>query len=140
MGVKTYAASEIQINFAGQNLRGLADGSFVRIERREDTFALAVGADGESARSQSANASGSVTITLMQTSVSNDVLSGLQKLDELTGKGMAPLFVKDARGRTVCISQEAWVKKPANVEYGKEVGNREWTIECGNLQMFVGGN
>jgi hypothetical protein len=140
MGVKTYAPNEIQINYAGYNLRGYADGSFIRIERRENTFSLAIGADGEAARSQSANASGSVSITLMQTSVSNDVLSKLQQLDEVTGKAMAPLQVTDAKGRTVCFSQEAWVTKPANVEYGKETGNREWTLECGNLQMFVGGN
>jgi hypothetical protein len=128
------------VTFCGATLQGFADGTFVAIERSSDSFTKHVGADGEVARTQSADKSGTVTVTLLQTSASNDVLSALAVADERTGLGTGPLSVVDASGRTVALCAEAWIKKPASIGFSKEAEGREWVFECGHLEEFVGGN
>lgn len=137
---KTYNPKRVAVSFAGRLLTGFADGTFITVSRNEDTFALAVGSDGEAARSASSNRSGRVTLTLMQTSASNDILSALAATDERTNQGTGALMVKDASGRTVVLAAEAWIVKPADAELGREIGNREWVFETGDLEIFNGGN
>jgi hypothetical protein len=138
--VKTYSPKKVIVTLGGHVFSGYADGTFITVESASDAFTMQVGADGEPARSQSADESGSVKIVIMQTSASNDFLSDSLAKDRLTGLNVMPLFVKDASGRTLVSAQEAWVKKSANAEFAKEGGSREWTIESGKLSLYVGGN
>jgi hypothetical protein len=92
------------------------------------------------ARAASADERGKVTVTLLQTSASNDVLSGRLALDRLSKVAMGPIFVKDLRGTTIAQGAEAWIEKSADVSLSKEVQGRAWTIRVAHLQLFVGGN
>lgn len=139
MATKLYDPDKIVVTWGPARISGFADGSFVKVERNEDAFKLNVGADGETARTRSSNKSGTITITLMQTSSANDMFSSQANLDEETALGSYPLVVKDALGATLCMAPNAWVKKTAAVEYGKEHGNREWVLEADFIKMFVGG-
>ena len=49
-------------------------------------------------------------------------------------------MVKDNSGRSLFLSDAAWVIKFADMTKGKEAGTTEWTLHCANSQMFVGGN
>ena len=140
MSVKSYNAAEVSIIFAGIPLEGFADGTFVTAARNNDSFALTVGSDGEGARSKSNDKSGIVTLTLMQSSLSNDLLSAQALLDELSGDGIAPLLIKDLSGTTLVAAETAWIRKPSDVEFSKEITTREWIIETNALDIFVGGN
>lgn len=138
--VKTYDPGQVLINFRGQPILGFADGSFVRVERNEDAFLTKAGADGEIVRARNRNRSGRVTITLMQSSPSNDVLSQAAIADEkLAGTGMGPLQVKDNLGTTQVNAPNAWVVKQPAIEFAKEVGTREWVLECDQLVIHTGG-
>lgn len=140
MATKTYNAKKVLVSFAGKILTGMMDGSFVTVSRNNDSFMLMVGSDGEAARAANADRSGTVTVTLMQTSPSNDDLSTLMATDELTNAGTGALFIKDASGRTLVSAVEAWIRKPADAEFAREIGGREWTFETGNIEIYNGGN
>jgi hypothetical protein len=140
MSVKTYDAGSVSIIFAGIPFEGLADGTFVTVARDNPSFNSLTGSDGEGARAKSNDKSGTITCTLMQTSVTNDLLSEVAALDELTGDGVAPLMVKDNSGRTIASAETAWIEKPADAEFGREISNREWVIKTTELNLFVGGN
>lgn len=140
MTVKTYSPTQISISVAGTTIRGYADGTFVSIEHEDDAFTKVVGADGEVARTHSANESARITLTLMQTSSSNDVLSALELADRISLKGVFPVMVKDNNGRSLYVANEAWVVKPADAEFGAEMSDREWMIDCAKLVPFTGGN
>jgi hypothetical protein len=140
MAVKTYNPKKIELSFLGVPISGFADGTFVRVEYNEDQFTLMVGADGEAARAQSANKSGRITCTLMQTSLSNDVFAAAAAADQRSGLSIGPAFIKDSNGRMRASASEAWVVKHGAPEFGKEVGSREWIIECADLDLFAGGN
>lgn len=139
MSIKTYDPDKVIVTFGGVPLSGYADGTFVNVERAEDAFTLSVGADGETARTRNLNKSGTITITLMQSSASNDLLSGAAIADESTGLGIFPVMIKDMAGTTLAIAANAWVKKMANAEFGKEHGDREWVLEADSITMHVGG-
>ena len=136
---KDYDPAGIQMIFAGNPITGYAAGTFVNAERTNDTYQTVAGADGEAARAKSNDRSGTVTFTLMQTSAANDLLSALALADELTGDGVGPLLIKDLNGTTLVQAETAWVQKPANVEFGQEMSEREWVIATGFLQIFPGG-
>lgn len=135
----TYDPSSVVASFAGVPLGGFADGTFIGVERNNDSFTLMVGAGGEAARARSRNSSGKVTFTLMATSVVNDLLSAVWRADELFGTGVGVVIVKDLNGTTLCIANNAWIMKPPKVEFGKEIGTREWVIECESVYMKSGG-
>jgi hypothetical protein len=140
VAVKTYSPKDISIIVAGTQITGFAEDSFLSIERSSDAFVKVVGADGEVARTASADKSGTITITLLQSSSSNDVLSALQAADEISLTGKFPLLIKDHFGTSIHEASTAWVMKVADAEYGAELGDVEWTIECADLTSFVGGN
>ncbi len=140
MATKTYDPGKIVVSLAGNLLSGFADGSFVAAERRENAFNLVVGAGGEACRVRSRNKSGTVTLTLMGSAISNAILSALAAADELAGTGIGPLFIKDLGGTTILSAGNAWIEKIPNVEFGKELANREWVLACEALDMNIGGN
>lgn len=140
MSVRTYNAADVSIIFAGIPIDGFADGTFITAARDNPTFNSVVGSDGEGARAKSNDRSGTITITLLQTSFSNDELSAIALLDELSDAGVAPFTLRDGSGRTVLHAETAWIEKPADVELGREISNREWILKTDNLQMNVAGN
>jgi hypothetical protein len=138
--VKTYNPKKTITTFLGVPLTGYADGTFVTVDKAADAYSLTIGGDGEGARAQSADESGTVKVVLLQTSASNDFLANALRKDKLTGVGYGPLMVKDVSGRSIALAAEAWVQKEATVEFGKEIVGREWTLASANLDHYVGGN
>lgn len=137
---KTYDPKEFSVIVGGHIVGGYDDGTFIKASRNNDAWSVKVGADGEGARAKSNDKSGTLEITLLQTSASNDVLSGFALADELNNGGQVPVLIKDSNGTTVVAAETAWIKKMADVEGSKEVGNRVWILETDSLTMLVGGN
>lgn len=140
MAVKTYDPKSYSVIVGGHIVGGYADGTFVKVSRNEDAFTMKVGADGEPSRTKSNNKSGMLEITLLQSSSSNDVLSGYALADELNNGGQVPVLVKDGNGTSIYASESGWVKKMPDAELGKEMGERVWVIDMGSVDMFIGGN
>ena len=140
MAVRTYDPKQVAVLVSGVPMSGFADGTFISVERDEDAFSKVSGADGIVSRAKSNNSMGTLTLTLAQTSPSNDVLSALATLDELTNAGIFPIIVKDNSGRSIHFSSNAWVKKVPAAGYAKEVGNREWIFDLADYSPFIGGN
>jgi Bacteriophage KPP10, Structural protein ORF10 len=140
MAAFQYDPKNISVIVGGTQIVGFTDGTFVLVERNEDMWNMKVGVDGIGTRAKTNNKSGKYTITLHQSSPSNDYLTGLTLTDENTNAGAVPILIRDNLGTTNCTSLTAWVKKFANVEDGKEVSNRVWVLESDDIEMFVGGN
>jgi hypothetical protein len=137
---KNYDPGQIVVTFDGNPISGFADGTMVKCSRKSDTFTTNVGTQGDVARVRSQDKTGEVVITLQQVSETNDYLSGVLALDEKIGQSTGPILVKDLNGTTLISATIAWLKKPADTEFGKDLGPREWTFECAELKMLVGGS
>jgi hypothetical protein len=114
----------------------------VSVEQNEDSFSLAVGTDGDACRAKTNNRSARITLTLLQSSLSNDLLSAVHNLDILSpnGDGIGPFLMKDNSGRSLFAAEKAWIVKPPTSAFAREAESREWVIETDNLVQQVGGN
>ncbi len=139
--MKNYDPTKVTIVVAGNKIDGFAPDTFVSVKRDEDAYTKQVGAAGDVTRTRNANKGGTIEITLMQASPSNDVLSALAVLDELKGAGTGEAQVTDTTSSaTLAHAQNAWVKKFADLGRAKEAGTVEWVLDCDKIEMFVGGN
>lgn len=140
MSIESYDPRQVIILIGGIPMSGLADGTFVSIERQEDAYTAVSGADGQVARVKSNNAIGTLTLTLMQTSNSNQVLSAFALADQRNNSGTFPVLIKDNEGTTLIFSAEGWIQRMPTVEYSKDMSNREWIITLSELTYNIGGN
>lgn len=139
--VHSYASDKVLVIISGIPMTGYGPDTFVSIEPSTDLSSMQVGADGEVARSVSTNKTCKITLTLQQTSASNDVLSGLMEVDALTGGNVFPVTVQDLRGRTVFMAPQAWLSKRPTISFGAEVDVRTWELTTGApAAYFLGGN
>jgi hypothetical protein len=138
-GVKTYDPKKVIITLGPTVITGYAKDTFVKAGRIADTVTSEAGASGEVARALNADHRGTIELTLMQTSISNDFLSAQAVIDENTGAGALPFLMTDLRGTTILSARNAWVKKYADSEFGQGLSNRAWSIETDELEIFVGG-
>jgi len=139
MPVKTYDPKGVVVTVGGIPISGYADGTFINISRQNDAYSSVAGADGEVSRAKSNDKRGELVLTLLQTSLSNDVLSGIAQLDERSNSGVVPIMVKDMSGLTTFFSGSGWIRKVPDSEFGKEISNREWAFELAEMDVFVGG-
>lgn len=134
--------SQYTLSVAGFNITGYGPGTFITVTRDEESFRDQAGADGEVARIRNKDKRGTIKVSLMQTSASNDILAALAAADDIGGAGSGSVLLKDnsPSGRMIIQSETGWVKKQPEVQLGDEVQIREWEIRCSRLEMFVGGN
>jgi len=140
MAVFSYDPKQVIISIGGVTMSGFTDGTFLEVVRDEPTWQKVVGADGYVTRGKTNNFSGTLTLTLKQSSPSNDVLSGYMAIDEATNQGIFPVLVKDLSGNSIYFSANSWVTQYANSTFGKDISDREWTIALAEADIFVGSN
>ena len=140
MSVNTYDPAEVALIVGGVPITGLADGTFLSISRDEQAYSKVTGADGTTSRAKSNNRAGTMTFTLKQTSPANDVLTGFMVADETSNNGVVPVLVKDRLGNSVAATSAAWVQQAPDQGFSKEIEEREWVLDCGTIDIFIGGN
>lgn len=131
MSVTTYDPRDVMVVVAGTVLTGFAEGTFVQVEKASENYTKYVGAQGEVARARNADPTGTITVTLAQTSPSNAFLNNLAKSKETFSAYVIDRNTRQVQaGGTTC-----WIQKPAAASWGAEVGSREWTIEVADYDQ-----
>lgn len=139
MATKTYDPGALQLIVNGTPASGYAEDSVVTVKRDEKLFEKQVGVDGEVSRTKNVGKTGTVELSLHQTSTFNLVLSAMALADQETGAGIGPFLLRE--GNTIIAAGECWVEELPEVEYKKKAGERKWTLALGNCSVFnVGGN
>lgn len=140
--MKQYDPKQVVISIAGLLVAsGFAEDSMVKVAFTTPRFETKVGVDGEVTRSRMYDRRATVTVSLMQSSQGNDVLSTLLNRDTrgANGAGVGAFLLKDLNGTTLLSGAAAWVKGMPETEFGKSVGTRAWEIEVAELEGVVGG-
>lgn len=136
----TFDFKRVSVIVGGIRIQGFADGEGVSVELDDDLYQKVTGADGDVSRARRNGLAASAKLTLMQTSPSNDILSGFAILDRTLNAGIVPFMIKDLLGTSVIFSAYGWVKKLPAYTAGKELSNREWILDLANVEEFIGGN
>lgn len=143
MALQTYSYSpdKIVVLVNGIPLTGYGEGDAIEIAPMSDLSTSKVGIDGDVTRSMSTDRRCRLTVRLMQSSPSNDMLSALVGVDQITGGRMFPVTVMDLLGRTLVVAAQSWIATRPTVTFGREATEREWTFETGSLsEWFAGGS
>ena len=138
--VYTYDPDRVKVSFGPVLFSGYADGTYITIARQGTIFDTRKGADGSIDRKNNRNKHFNVTITLMQTSKVNDLLSAIMITDMESNFGINPLSIVDLNGTTVFFARQAWIQKDPDDEEADSLGNREWVFSTGPAEKFTGGN
>lgn len=138
--MRTYDFAKYKLIIGGVPIVGYVDGTGINFDRIEDLFTEVVGADGSESRSKSNNRMALLTISLKNTSPSNDYLSILHTLDEANNQGIRSMILQDFNGTTVITSSGVYVKKFPTLDRAKEITNNDWVLACSRTVVFVGSN
>lgn len=146
--IGTYSAMDVQVVITQEStglvyrLVGFMEDSMVTVTPAVDTYTAYNGADNTGARIHNGNKSATVTVTLQQTSPSNDILTRLLLNDVRSrrNEGLFSVMIKDASGRSVATARQAYISKVPEISYTNNMSSREWMIQAFNADVFVGGN
>ena len=142
MAVKSYDPSFVSMFYGVIEMSGFAQDAAISLEHDEDDWTLTVGVDGEGTRSKTSNRSATVTVSLMQSSVVNDLLSAERELDNTTpgGVGGRALIIKDNSGTTLFQAETSWIQKAPSAELNREATVREWIFRTDRMNATHGSN
>lgn len=144
--LSTYSPESMVIVLANDKMShtisGYADGTFLNITRQVPHATMYTGADLSNARVMRGNKGAIVTLTLHQTSESNDVLTALLDADQASrdGTDCFSLTIKDTIGRSMYFCRTAYLGNSPDANFGLEIDTREWQIQCIHLEQINGGN
>jgi hypothetical protein len=126
---KSYNLSDVIVTVSGLRLGGFGEDGGVEVEFQGDISSMKQGADGETTVSLLPIPPAVVTITLMETSASNEVLMGLLVAQRNLPEGFVLPFamVDPNTGETLLGGQVTFMNLP-NISKGKEAGTREWKL------------
>ena len=106
---------------------GYSDGAMISVEPSQAAFSMYTSADNKSTLIYHPDNSAKIMVTLNQTSASN-----VNKL--------FTVLVKDANGRSMFSSPQAFIGQRPNASFSNSMQNREWTILCAGMEQYSGGN
>lgn len=130
--MKTYKPGQVSVIIGGTIVKTW---NKVSVKREEDEWLFATGTSGETTRVENLNKLGTIEVSLPQSSDENAAMSAHQ----LTGNLMS-CAIMDKSGISLHVMPEGTVIKAPDAEYGKEAGERVWTVK-GDLPVHaVGGN
>lgn len=121
-------------------LDGRGPDNFLTVSREVATNSKATGSDGEVVVAEAKNRSGMFAVTLMESSVSNVVLSAMLRLWESGVRFFFPLTVLDLDSAfTLYESDQCWIQGWPEASFGAGPGGTlTWNIDASVLRMFHG--
>lgn len=124
-----YSGNDYVLSVANVNIdSGRGPDTFVEIAQQGDDFGYSAGMDEEGVFFQNNNSYTLLTVTLMQTSKGNAVLSALHNASKRAGGIMYPISGEDSRGTSKIVSEACMIMKMPDEAITREPGVTQWII------------
>ncbi|TPG84960.1 DUF3277 family protein [Brevibacillus laterosporus] len=130
MKTATYDPNDVAVIVEGTYLTGFSE-DMVEIEKAENNYETKVGAQGDVVRTKVNNPLGTITVTLLPSSPQVAFLDSLAN----SGKLVPVSVIHSGTPKETTTVTEAYVVKPATRTYGNEAADREYEIQCLDLDM-----
>jgi hypothetical protein len=136
-----YSPDDVQVVVAGLlTIDGFIDGTFISIAKDKRPFQSITLPDGTTSRLYNNDQTYTVTITLHSASRSNDFMTKLWQLDEITQLGKFPLFIKDPSGSDLFFSATTWIEQLPVLAKSGSIDSRSWVLKSSSAVINIGGN
>ena len=137
----SYIPESVQCLVAGFiPITGFVDGTFITIDKDKMPYVSVEMPDGTMARKYNNSQTYTITITLHNGAESNNLLTKMWQVDEITQRGKFPLLIKDQSGSDLFFSTESWIEFIPSLVKSNSIDARTWIIKSAFAVMNVGGN
>lgn len=118
------------INWGGIDFTGFAPDTYITVSRNSANTASSVGADGSVGLTKIADKTGTVEITLMQTSATHRYLAQVQAMQDIEDAQLirAPMSIVDPSGGFIAIAQGVHIMQPPEISLGSDQNPKTWTF------------
>ena len=140
MAIANYCPDSVNCLAFGIPLNGFADGTFITIGKDRVPFGTTETADGQVARLYTNSQTYTISLTLHRGSPSNDVLTKLWQLDEVSQRGKWPLLIKDLSGSDLFFSTNTWIEGLPNMVQSTSFDTRTWILRSSSAVINIGSN
>ena len=127
----TFASGDVNVSWDGVPFEGHAPDSFITVVRNSDVTDEEVGADGQLSVSSLVDKTGTVTLTLQQQSITNNILAAIlagQERDYDVYYGN--MVISDPSGGVMVRIENAHIKSTPELDIGNTATGktRQWTF------------
>lgn len=141
VNIFTYIPEEVTVVIAGLlAAEGFADGTFINITKDEAPYRSRTTSDGQTIRIYRNSQTYTVDLTFHIGSITNDFLTKLWQLDEISQKGKFQILVKDGSGSDLFFSATSWIEGLPTMVKSTSVDTRTWRIKCASAGVNFGNN
>lgn len=140
MTLATYMPDACTFLAFGIPLDGFVAGTFISVTKDINPFTTVKTPDGTVARLYNSDQTYTIALTLYSGSDSNDVLTKLWQLDEITQRGKFPVFIKDGSGSDLFFSTTSWIESIPPIVKSDNFEARTWVIRSSQAVINIGGN
>lgn len=136
--VLTYSPEDVTIILCGYTLGGILS---IELRWQSRPFTFHRGIRNVHTRTFNKDMCATIHIEVMQTSVTNDVMSQILTQDRRNKSARLDVTVQDVGGTTMYQANQAYIPAYPNVKFSRGFETRIWEIEIFDLtDAFVGGN
>ena len=136
-----YVPESVQCIIAGFiPIEGFVDGTFISVDKDEMPYSSVRMPDGTVARKYNNSQTYTITVTLHNGADTNNLLTKLWQVDEITQRGKFPLLIKDQSGSDLLFSTESWIEGIPSLTKSNAIDSRVWVIKSAYAVINIGGN
>jgi aspartokinase-like uncharacterized kinase len=137
----SYCPESVQCLIAGFiPITGFVDGTFISVNKDEMPYSSVRMPDGTVARKYNNSQTYTITITLHNGAETNNLLTKMWQVDEITQRGKFPLLIKDQSGSDLLFSTESWIEGIPSLTKSNAIDSRVWVIKSAYAVINIGGN
>ncbi len=128
--IREYSPDKVNVNWGGKvPIKGFADGTFITLTRNVPRTETVVGAKGDVGITRTANRTGTLEITLLQNSPSNQIFSAIVNAEDVAGDlYRASMTVEDPSGGVYALAKRCHVQTPADITLGDGQNAKVWSF------------
>lgn len=144
--LSSYSPYDVSVIITRGNLShtvtGFAEDSFITVAQAMARWDLYTGGDNTNTRIHKNNTSATISLSLQQTSASNDIMTLLHKSDVASrdSSGLFTVFIRDNSGRSFFHAEQAYIAVVPSATFGTTMQTREWEIHAVVVDTYLGGN
>lgn len=136
--ILTYAPSTVTLVLCGYVLTGVVS---ISLQWKSSPFTVKRGIRGQHTRIGTKDRQSTCTIEVLQTSITNDILSEILEQDTRNYSGRLEFSVKDASGTTQWATTQCFLRAWPDASYSSQLETRKWDIEIlSYISGKIGGN
>ena len=137
----SYCPESVQCLIAGFiPITGFVDGTFISVDKDRMPYTSVEMPDGTVARKYNNSQTYTITITLHNGAETNNLLTKMWQVDEITQRGKFPLLIKDQSGSDLLFSTESWIEGIPSLTKSNAIDSRVWVIKSAYAVINIGGN